>query len=206
MPLWNVNFYAPVHKQKCLFWVKADISYDMYHLYVQKDVLYQYAFIPNYKTSIIMNNQFRKIKENSNIDYIEESEDEEEFENIQDDKYVDLNKRVLMECVFSRKFKKWIPIEVKPDHLSRYIPFIEDFLYNTKSQSNVYGNSRYSTQFNQSRQERFPLSKCGQKKDQGQKRYYQKKEGQIHQKKEGQIHQKKEGQIQKVKNFQKKDR
>ena len=145
-----------------------------------------------------MNNLFRKIKENSNIDYIEESEDEEEFENIQDDKYVDLNKRVLMECVFSRKFKKWIPIEVKPDHLNRYVPFIEDFLYNTKSQSNVYGASRHSTEFNQSRQERVPFSKCGQKKDQGQKKYYQKKEGQHYQKKEGQG--------QKVKNFQKKDR
>lgn len=210
MPMWNVNFYTPVHRQKCLFWVKADISYDMYHLYVQKDVLYQYAFIPNYKTSVMMNKIFRKINENYNIDYIEESEDEDEFENIKDDKYVDLNKKVLMECIFNRKFKKWTPIEMKPDHLSRYVPFIEDFLHNTKSQSNVYGTSRHSTQSNQSRQERFPLSKCGQKKEvQGQKKYQQKKEDQYYQKKEDQFHQKKEGQYyqsQKVKNFQKKDR
>ena len=98
-----------------------------------------------------------------------------------------------MECVFNRKFKKWTPIEMKPDHLSRYVPFIEDFLHNTKSQSNVYGTSRHSTQYNQSRQDRVQLSKCGQKKE-GQ--YYQKKEGHFH----------KKNQSQKVKNFQKKDR
>ena len=110
-----------------------------------------------------------------------------------------------MECVFNRKFKKWTPIEMKPDHLSRYVPFIEDFLYNTKSQSNIYGTSRRSTQSNQSRQEHVPLSKCGQKKEnQGEKKYQQKKEGQYYQKKEDHFHQK--NQSQKVKNFQKKDR
>jgi hypothetical protein len=59
-----------------------------------------------------MNNIFRKIKENENLDAIEESDDEEDFENIDYDKYVDLKKYVFMECKFSMKFKKWIPIRV----------------------------------------------------------------------------------------------
>jgi hypothetical protein len=59
-----------------------------------------------------MNNIFRKIKENDNLDAIEESDDEEDFENIDYDKYVDLKKYVFMECKFSMKFKKWIPTRV----------------------------------------------------------------------------------------------
>ena len=150
MPSWNVNYYAPVHRQKCLFWVKADICYDMYHLYVQKDTLYQYAFIPTYKTSLMMNKIFRNIHENNNLDFIEESDDEDDFEDIRDDKHVDLKKKVLMECHFNRKFKKWVPIGIKTDDFGRYVPFIEDFLHtnHTKSQTNVYDTSRRKPQFN----------------------------------------------------------
>ena len=59
-----------------------------------------------------MNKIFRKIKENENLDYIEESDDEEDFQNICEDKYVDLNKKVQMECSFSYKFKRWIPLRI----------------------------------------------------------------------------------------------
>ena len=59
-----------------------------------------------------MNKLFRNIKENLNLDYIEESDDEDDFENIREDKYVDLQKTVAMECVFSQKFKKWVPKKI----------------------------------------------------------------------------------------------
>ena len=73
-----------------------------------------------------MNNLFRNIKENANIDYIEESEDEEEFENTAEDKYVDLIKTYNIECVFNIKFKKWVPIRVihepnKVVHISKLV-------------------------------------------------------------------------------------
>ena len=58
-----------------------------------------------------MNNIFRIIKENKNLDYLEESDDEEEFENINLDKYVDLNKKYIMKCEYNFNFKKWIPLE-----------------------------------------------------------------------------------------------
>jgi len=70
------------------------------------------AYIPTYKTSVFMNSLFRKIKENIHIDYIEESDDEEEFQNIDEDKYVDIDKVLLMECMFHTKFKKWVPTRV----------------------------------------------------------------------------------------------
>ena len=56
-----------------------------------------------------MNNIFRNIKENTNLDALEESDDEEELENISLDKYVYLDKIVEINCVYNNRFKKWIP-------------------------------------------------------------------------------------------------
>ena len=57
----------------------------------------------------MMNGLFRNISENINLDTLEESEDEEDFENIDLDKYVDLDKSFIMECVYNTRFKMWIP-------------------------------------------------------------------------------------------------
>jgi hypothetical protein len=57
-----------------------------------------------------MNNIFRDIKENENLDTLEESDDEEEFENIADDKYVDLNKELSFKCVYLKYYKSWKPL------------------------------------------------------------------------------------------------
>ena len=56
-----------------------------------------------------MNKLFRNIKENNNLDTLEESDSEEEFENINIDKFVNLEKSYLIDCEYSSKFKKWIP-------------------------------------------------------------------------------------------------
>ena len=132
MKRWDVNFFAPVHSRKTLFWVSADITWDMYYLFVQNDVLFQHAFIPNSKTSVMMNGIFRHILENECLDRVEESEDEEDFENIRDDKYVDLEKRVLMEFIFHQKFKKWVPVSMCDPSLGKYVPRIEDFCHPIK--------------------------------------------------------------------------
>ena len=114
------DYSKPQYKQFSIFKVTADLQYDVYNLFCygrnKSSVYYNVAYIPNYKTSIHMNKIFRKIKENDNLDAIEESDDEDDFENIDYDKYVDLKKYVFMECKFNMKFKKWIPIRiVKPD-------------------------------------------------------------------------------------------
>ena len=59
-----------------------------------------------------MNGLFRRIRENENLDYLEESEDEEDFENVSDDKFVNLDKRVNMVCSFNKNFNKWMPERV----------------------------------------------------------------------------------------------
>ena len=60
----------------------------------------------------MMNSLFRNIKENTNLDLLEESDDEEEFENANADKFVDLEKTLLMECIYLKKFQKWQPVKV----------------------------------------------------------------------------------------------
>jgi hypothetical protein len=99
-------------KQEKMFICKPDIQNDIYHLYTSENDYVGLAAIPDYKTSVMMNNLFRTIKENNDLDALEESDDEEEFENSNVDKFVNLDKSHKMICIFNNKFKKWIPIKI----------------------------------------------------------------------------------------------
>lgn len=111
---YTMDFNKPQYKYNTIFEVKADMDYDIYHLFAYgakaKPIYYSVMYIPDYKTSVMLNKVFRKIRENENLDYIEESEDEDDFQNTEVDKYVDLKKIARFECKFHRKFKKWYPI------------------------------------------------------------------------------------------------
>ena len=99
-----------------IFKVKASLEADIYKLFFYDkncyDNFHNIALINNYKKSLFMNGLFRNIKENKNLDLLEESDDEEEFENISEDKYVNINKILNMKCIYNKRFKKWEPIEV----------------------------------------------------------------------------------------------
>jgi hypothetical protein len=95
-----------------IFICKPDIQNDIYHLYTLDNEYIGLSAIPDYKTSVMMNNLFRIIKENNDLDALEESDDEEEFENANVDKFVNLNKSHKIECNFNNKFKKWVPIKI----------------------------------------------------------------------------------------------
>jgi len=103
-------------RKEIIFKVKPDIINDIYHLYCcdkdNKDMYYDLACIPDFKTSVLMNKLFRNIKENNNLDALEESDDEDEFEDDKIDKFVFLDEIYNMICVYNNKFKKWIPIKV----------------------------------------------------------------------------------------------
>ena len=96
---------------KAIFKVKANLAADNYNLYTAENTFYETAMVPTYKCSVMLNTLFRNIKENANLDLLEESDDEAEFENTQIDKFVDLEKTVIMECVYSKRFKKWQPVK-----------------------------------------------------------------------------------------------
>jgi len=92
------------------FVIRPDAQNDIYYVLHSPDEpitpTTMIAHIPNYKTSVMMNSLFRNIKENRNLDALEESDSEDET-NIP---LVDLNKWVRMSCTFSGRFKRWQPI------------------------------------------------------------------------------------------------
>jgi hypothetical protein len=110
-----------VIKKQIVFLIRPDIQDDIYYLYCLnkelKEVKCGIAHIPDYKTSVMMNKLFRIIKENNNLDALEESDDEEEFENQNEDKFVHLNKSYKMICKFNHKFKKWIPFKLANENM-----------------------------------------------------------------------------------------
>ena len=99
-------------KTRSIFKVKAELDADKYILYNDDSTVQGEALIPTYKSSVMMNSLFRNIKENTNLDLLEESDDDDDFENDTIDKFVDLEKTLLMECVYSKRFKRWEPIKV----------------------------------------------------------------------------------------------
>jgi len=111
----NVN-NAISREKEIVFLVRPDIQNDIYYLYCLNNELkeeqYCIAHIPNYDVSVMMNKLFRVIKENTNLDALEESDDEEEFENENIDKFVYLDKSYKMVCKYNYKFKKWVPIKL----------------------------------------------------------------------------------------------
>ena len=103
------------------FLVKPTIVNDIYELYVLNENKYEkfsIAYIPII-CSVMMNSLFRNIKENDNLDALEESDDEEEFENVSLDKFVDLDKKYIMKCLYLPKFKSWKPIEIVNEKVSQ---------------------------------------------------------------------------------------
>lgn len=106
-----------------VFIVRPNVQNDIYELFVSAGhprngtdhaVFHNFAHIPNFKTSVMMNRLFRNIRENERLDTMEESETEEEFENIELDKYVTLHKEYKLLCRLNKKFCRWVPISVAP--------------------------------------------------------------------------------------------
>jgi hypothetical protein len=109
------SYSSSVKCDKAVFRVSPQIQTDIYNLFVYKDgqeEFYDIAFIPDFVTSVLMNKLFRNIKENSNLDALEESDDEKEFENEKEDKYVFLDRSFKMNCQYNYKFKKWVPLSL----------------------------------------------------------------------------------------------
>ncbi len=114
-----ISTFKSVTKRENLavFKVKPDVQNDIYYLYSYDDntsdyVYFNIAYIPDFKTSVMMNKLFRNIKENNNLDALEESDDDEEFENEKEDRFVYLDREFNMVCSFNYKFKKWTPLRI----------------------------------------------------------------------------------------------
>ena len=109
---------TPGNKQsrEKVFQIRPDIQNDIYHLFTcakeYDDGYYGIAYVPDYKSSVMMNKLFRNIKENENLDALEESDAEDEFEDVREDKFVYLERQYNMVCEYNYKFKKWRPLRI----------------------------------------------------------------------------------------------
>ena len=113
-PYLNLRYNNFVSKEE-YFSVSPCIGEDLYMLScldTHTIIEHNYAYIPDYKTSVFMNSLFRRIIENEDLDKLEESEDEEDFENVEEDKFIYSDKKLVMKCAFVPKFNLWKPIEV----------------------------------------------------------------------------------------------
>ena len=132
--IYSMNYYKPKNTNNTnrntnkisIFKVTPDIQNDIYYLYSYNEAkmdyeYYDIAYIPDYKTSVFMNTLFRNIKENINLDTLEESDDEEEFENNKIDKFVYLDKTFKMKCLYNYKFKKWAPVSVVDSNITKQL-------------------------------------------------------------------------------------
>ena len=114
----NSSFKSATKRENLsVFKVKPDVQNDIYYLYSYDDntksyIYFNIAYIPDFKTSVMMNKLFRNIKENNNLDALEESDEEEEFENEKEDRFVYLDREFNMLCSFNYKFKKWTPLRI----------------------------------------------------------------------------------------------
>jgi hypothetical protein len=106
-------------KKQGIFKVIALSNADTYEIYSYNNKTSEYDYysqlmIPSYKISVTMNSLFRKIKENDNLDALEESDDEDDDDECggdNEDKYIIKGKEMFILCELSYKFKKWVPIK-----------------------------------------------------------------------------------------------
>ena len=97
------------------FVIKADPAYDLYKLFARDPAggalhFVEYACIVDKKTSVWLNSVFRRFAENARLDAAEESDDEEEFEDVRENKYTDLEKEMEVECHFVKRLQRWVPV------------------------------------------------------------------------------------------------
>jgi len=141
-----------------IFKVTASPQNDIYNLFCyskgKTDHFYSIGFIPDYKTSVFMNKQFRNIKENINLDYLEESDDDDEFENTNDDKFLIEGKELRMTCYYNYRFKKWVPSKIVKTGKLCNLYELREMEKNNFGQST--NNQKYSNNNNQNyKQHRF---------------------------------------------------
>lgn len=132
-----------------VFTVKAMSSTDIYRLYYMdiNSSLKEFAIanISSYESSVMMNSLYRKIKENNNLDALEESDDEYDFENVQENKYVDLNVSHNMDCRYNISTNSWTPISITnsiPSNKTYIDNIIENFCqYSCQKKTTPYLNA-----------------------------------------------------------------
>ena len=137
------------------FKVKPCIKHNVYELHCyhpDKGIqFYQKSYIPDYVTSVMLNDKFRIIKENVNLDLLEESDDEEDFQNVNDDKYVHTDRYYNYKCYYHKKMKCWVPKVFTHDKKIVSVEEVESCMNESRNYNNNRHNHHNNTHHQQHR-------------------------------------------------------
>ena len=134
---------------------KAETAQDTYRLFARDKERglspIGCAAIPSLACSVLMNNIFRSIKENANLDLLEESDSDDEFELVGENKHVDTDKEVALVCKFRPRFGAWEPLRRAAEP---YAVATEDDVRSAGTGAEAKGFSARSTHGASNRQKR----------------------------------------------------
>jgi hypothetical protein len=101
-----------------VFRVRAAPQQDVYELYARARQgalqFYDIASVQTLRESRALNGMFRVVRESEDLDLAEESDDEELFQNMREDKYLRIGAEVDIECEFDARVRRWALRRVAP--------------------------------------------------------------------------------------------
>lgn len=97
---------AKSRHEPCVVRVVAYPDHDIYELVPHRAKSQRWAAVQTLGESRILNNHFRRIRENDDLDYTEMSGDEDTFEDVSEMKYIK-RRTMVMECEYVSHLRKW---------------------------------------------------------------------------------------------------
>lgn len=119
------SFKKPQYQERTIFKLVQDpTGNDLYKLYTygpnKSFIFYDYALVQDIKTSFTLKEMFGQstihYRKNQNLDYMEESDDDEDLDKEKKKISQINNSTIWVRCRFHMQFKKWIPYEKVKDH------------------------------------------------------------------------------------------
>lgn len=104
---------CPIYRFKVTAEMQPDVySLWVYHPRTRTTEKWGAAYVSDIRTSQQLNRLFRYIREMDNLDYIEESDDESDFEDARADKHVNLSIAYSILCQWVPYCNKWQPVRI----------------------------------------------------------------------------------------------
>ncbi len=98
-------------------WLSAEPPQDVYSVRDSAGRYLGYACVPSYADSVRLNETFRRIRENRDLDLQEVSDAEDDFEDSSPYKFVCRAEPSAFHCVWRQKERKWFPVKPAPEHI-----------------------------------------------------------------------------------------
>ena len=92
--------------------IRCESAQDTYSYYDERSRTRKNLCVPTFKNSVTMNTIFRNYKENTNLDAMEESDSDDDFEDISDDKYSHVGEERNISCVYDKALSGWVGVGV----------------------------------------------------------------------------------------------